>query len=123
MSENKKVLAVDDSITMLTVLRLCLEKEGHSVDTASSGEQALSYLACNEYDVIFADYNMPSMDGITLTKKIRRLPSHKDTPVVIVTTESQIDKKSQGKDAGATGWVVKPFKPDQLVSVIKAVTK
>lgn len=122
MSKEKRVLAVDDSRTMLEVIRLSLSKEGYMVDTAANGEQALQLIGGNNYDVIFVDFNMPAMDGITLTKKIREIPSHKSVPVIIVTTESQLNKKIEGKDAGATGWIVKPYRPEQLVSVVEKVT-
>lgn len=118
----KRILAVDDSRTMLETIRISLEKEGYHVDTAFSGEDALALIGTNKYDVIFTDFNMPVMDGLTLTKNIRRTPSHAMVPIIVVTTESQAEKKQQGKNAGATGWMVKPYRPDQLVSIIEKVT-
>jgi two-component system chemotaxis response regulator CheY len=118
----KKILTVDDSRTMLETIRITLEKEGYDVDTASSGSEALGLLEGNRYSVIFADYNMPEMDGITLTKKIRSTASHRMVPVIMVTTESKSDRKNEGRSAGVTGWMVKPFLPDQLISVVEKVT-
>lgn len=120
---SKKILAVDDSRTMLESIRISLEKEGYGIDTAVSGEEALALLKSNRYDLVFTDYNMPEMDGVALVKKIRRLLSSQSlVPIIMVTTESQNEKKIRGKIAGVTGWVVKPFRPDQLVSVVEKVT-
>lgn len=118
----KKVLSVDDSMTMLQTISLTLEKEGYDVVTASDGVDALKKLKGDEkFNVIITDVNMPNMDGITLTREIRKLDKYKYTPIVVLTTESQADKKDEGKQAGATGWIVKPFKPEQLVAVMRKV--
>ena len=73
------------------------------------------------FDLVVTDYNMPNMDGITMVKEIKKLPNYKFTPIMMLTTESGADKKQQGKAAGATGWIVKPFNPDQLISTVKRV--
>lgn len=120
---SKTILAVDDSVTMLQTISLSLEKEGYKVITAIDGVDALSVLKGGEkFDVIITDVNMPNMDGITLTAEIRKLEPYKFTPIIVLTTESQVGKKEDGKQAGATGWIVKPFKPEQLVSVVRRVS-
>ncbi len=120
---SKTILAVDDSITMLQTISLSLEKEGYKVVTATDGNDALNVLKGGEkFNVIITDVNMPNMDGITLTAEIRKIEQYKFTPIIVLTTESQAGKKDEGKQAGATGWIVKPFKPEQLVSVVKRVS-
>lgn len=120
---SKTILAVDDSVTMLQTISLSLEKEGYKVITASDGVDGLNVLKGGEkFDVIITDVNMPNMDGITLTAEIRKLEQYKFTPIIVLTTESQVGKKEDGKQAGATGWIVKPFKPEQLVSVVRRVS-
>jgi len=119
----KTVLAVDDSVTMLQTISLSLEKEGFKVTTAADGAEALEILKGDaKFDVIITDVNMPNMDGITLTGEIRKLANQKFTPIIVLTTESQAGKKEDGKKAGATGWIVKPFKPEQLVAVVRRVS-
>lgn len=117
----KSILAVDDSVTMRQTIATTLEKEGYTVALASDGVDALSKLNGGRFHVIITDINMPNMDGISLIKEIRSMPSHRFTPIIVLTTESQPQKKEEGKSAGATGWIVKPFKPEQLVAVIKKV--
>ena len=120
---SKTILAVDDSITMLQTITLSLEKEGFKVVTASDGNDALNVLKGGEkFNVIITDVNMPNMDGIALTAEIRKLEAYKFTPIIVLTTESQAGKKDEGKQAGATGWIVKPFKPEQLVAVVRRVS-
>ncbi len=120
---SKTILAVDDSVTMLQTISLALEKEGYKVITASDGVDGLNVLKGGEkFDVIITDVNMPNMDGIALTAEIRKLEQYKFTPIIVLTTESQVGKKEDGKQAGATGWIVKPFKPEQLVSVVRRVS-
>src|SRR3990170_1325012 len=99
---SKNILAVDDSVTMRQTISTTLEKEGYSVTLAN-------------------DINMPNMDGIRLIQEVRKLASHKFTPIIVLTTESQPEKKEEGKNAGATGWIIKPFKPEQLIAVLKKV--
>lgn len=118
----KTILAVDDSATMLMTISMSLEKEGYIVKTAGNGVEALQVLNNGgKFNAIVTDVNMPQMDGITLTAEIRKLPAYKFVPIIVVTTESQLGKKEEGKKAGATGWIVKPFKPDQLVAVMRKV--
>lgn len=118
----KQILAVDDSPTMLQSISLTLQKEGYIVTTATDGVDALGKLnSGSRFHAIITDVNMPNMDGITLTREVRKIPACKFIPIIVLTTESHGDKKDAGKNAGATGWIVKPFKPEQLVGVIRKV--
>ena len=118
----KQILAVDDSPTMLQSIILTLQKEGYEVTTATDGVDALGKLNNGgRFNAIITDVNMPNMDGITLTREVRKIAACKFTPIIVLTTESQGEKKDAGKNAGATGWIVKPFKPEQLVGVIRKV--
>lgn len=117
-----KVLTVDDSKTMRDMVSFTLKGAGHDVVEANDGQQALSVLlADSKVDLIITDVNMPNMDGITLVKRIRENPAFKSTPILILTTEADAQKKSQGREAGATGWIVKPFSPDKLLQVVAKV--
>ncbi len=121
---SEKILAVDDSTVVLTAISLVLEAHGYKVETARDGVEALEALSKNgSYKAIITDVNMPNMDGVTLTGEIRKLPDYSFTPIIILTTESQAQKKEEGKKAGATGWLVKPIKPDQLISVIRKIVQ
>jgi two-component system chemotaxis response regulator CheY len=98
-----------------------LKGAGYNVVEAEDGKDALGKLTGTEVHMIITDLNMPNMDGITLIKSVRALPAFKFIPIVMLTTESQDTTKQAGKAAGATGWIVKPFKPDQLLAVVKKV--
>ena len=117
----KSILAVDDSVTMRQTIATTLEKEGYTVILANDGKDAVSKLNGNRFNLIITDINMPNMDGISLIKEIKKQASHKFTPIIVLSTESQPEKKEEGKSAGATGWIIKPFKPDQLIAVVKKV--
>jgi len=119
----KKILAVDDSASMRQMVGFTLKKAGFEVVEAKDGSEALSIAKQQSFDAVISDVNMPVMDGITLIKELRTLPSYKFTPLLMLTTESGIDKKTEGKAAGATGWIVKPFNPDQLLAVLKKVIR
>ena len=116
-----KILAVDDSASMRQMVSFTLKGAGHTVTEAGDGEEALSLAKSNKYDLVLSDVNMPKMDGIALTKELRTLPEFKFTPILILTTEAGMNKKQDGKAAGATGWIVKPFNPDQLLATVKKV--
>ena len=113
------ILAVDDSASMRQMVSFTLKGAGHQVTEAEDGVDALSKAKAGPFDLVITDVNMPNMDGITLISELRKLPSFKFTPLLMLTTESASDKKMAGKNAGATGWIVKPFNPDQLLAVIK----
>jgi two-component system chemotaxis response regulator CheY len=119
----KKILAVDDSASMRQMVGFTLKKAGFDVVEAKDGSEALNIAKQQSFDAVISDVNMPVMDGITLIKELRALPSYKFTPLLMLTTESGLDKKTEGKAAGATGWIVKPFNPDQLLAVLKKVIR
>ena len=116
-----KILAVDDSASMRQMVSFTLKGAGHDVVEAVDGVDALAKAKGTTFDLVISDVNMPNMDGITLIKELRSLPAFKFTPMLMLTTESTGDKKQQGKAAGATGWIVKPFNPDQLLATIGKV--
>jgi two-component system chemotaxis response regulator CheY len=118
---NKRILTVDDSASMRQMVNFTLTAAGYDVTEAEDGLEALGKLNGEAVNMIIADINMPNMDGIELIRKVRTHDAYKFIPIIILTTESQSDLKQQGKAAGATGWIVKPFTPSQLVSVVKKV--
>src|SRR5687768_11510480 len=117
-----KILAVDDSASMRQMVAFTLKGAGHTVIEATDGMDALKAAKSNTgFDLVISDVNMPNMDGITLIRELRAIPDFKFTPILMLTTESGLEKKSEGKAAGATGWIVKPFNPDQLLATIGKV--
>lgn len=116
-----KILAVDDSASMRQMVSFTLKAAGHAVTDAADGQQALNIAKTQSFDLVLTDVNMPIMDGLTLTKELRALPAYRFTPILVLTTEAGMDKKQAGRAAGATGWLVKPFNPDQLLATIKKV--
>lgn len=117
----KTILTVDDSFSIRQAVTLTLSAAGYSVLDASGGSAALELCKAHDIHAILTDLNMPEMDGVTLIQRIRVLPNHAFTPIIMLTTESNPEHKARGKAAGATGWIVKPFKPDQLLAVIKRI--
>lgn len=115
------ILAVDDSASMRQMVVFTLKSAGHNVVEAGDGSEALTLAKSSQFDLVLSDVNMPNMDGIALARELRNLPNFKFTPILMLTTESGLEKKSEGKEAGATGWIVKPFNPDQLLATIKKV--
>ena len=115
------ILAVDDSASMRQMVSFTLKGAGYEVVEASDGEDALGKARGKPVNLVLTDVNMPRMDGIALIRELRKLSSYKFTPILMLTTESAADKKAEGKSAGATGWIVKPFNPDQLLATIKKV--
>lgn len=115
------ILAVDDSASMRQMVSFTLKGAGYNVVEAVDGLDALNKAKAQTFDCVVTDVNMPNKDGIELIKDLRALPNYKFTPLLMLTTEAGMDKKQQGKDAGATGWIVKPFNPDQLLKTIKKV--
>lgn len=118
----KRVMTVDDSRTMREMVAFTLRKAGYEVQEAEDGQKAIAVLQASPADVIITDLNMPVMDGVTLIKALRADPKHRSVPILMLTTESDAGKKAEGKNAGATGWLVKPFDPQKLVDVIKRVS-
>jgi two-component system chemotaxis response regulator CheY len=117
----KCILIVDDSETVRQVLQLALGNAGYQVVEAEDGFDALTKLSGAQVDMLITDLNMPNMDGLELIKKVREEGTHRFTPIVMLTTESSEEKKKAGREAGASGWIVKPFKPEQLLKVVKMV--
>lgn len=115
------ILAVDDSASMRQMVSFTLKGAGHSVVEAVDGVDALAKARTGKFDLVISDVNMPNMDGITLIRELRALPNFKFTPMLMLTTESTVEKKQEGKAAGATGWIVKPFNPDQLLATANKV--
>ena len=119
MSAN--LLIVDDSTSMRQMVAFALTSGGYNVKEAEDGIAALEVAKTQKFDAVITDVNMPRMDGIELIRQLRALPGYKFTPLLMLTTESGADKKGEGKAAGATGWLVKPFDPDQLLATVRKV--
>ncbi len=119
----KTVLIVDDEESFLLSLDAGLRQYAQSfgIVTAGDGKEALDVLRRTRVDLVVTDLNMPVMDGMTLIRQLRAKPEFKFTPILMLTTESQQEKKAEGKAAGATGWIVKPFDPGRLLEVVKKV--
>ena len=120
----KTVLIVDDSASMRQMLGLTLRGAGYQVLEGGNGEEGMERLAAapsGRVDLIITDVNMPVMDGLTFTRRLRSQGSARFTPILILTTENHEQRKAEGKAAGATGWIVKPFQPAQLLKVIEKV--
>ncbi len=117
----KKALTVDDSRTMREMVSFTLKGAGYEVVEAEDGKDALVKIAANKVDVVITDLNMPNMNGFELIRALRADSNYKFTPILMLTTEGDGSKKEEGKAAGATGWIVKPFNPEKLVEVVKKV--
>jgi two-component system chemotaxis response regulator CheY len=115
----KTIMTVDDSASVRQMVSFTLRNEGYSVIEAADGVDAMEKLVGSRVSMILTDLNMPRMDGIDLIRQVRQDGGCKFVPIVMLTTESQAEKKMAGKAAGATGWIVKPFKPQQLLAVVK----
>lgn len=115
----KKILFVDDSASMRQVVGMAISAAGYDVTSAEDGVDAMIKVEADKFDAIVTDLNMPNMNGIELIKAVKQNANNKFAPIIMLTTESSDEMKQQGKDAGAKVWVVKPFKPDQLVGVLK----
>ena len=120
-ANGEKILVVDDSASIREMVSFTLKSAGYEVITASDGVEALDFAKNNEVKLVVTDINMPNMDGITLIQELRKLGTYQYVPILTLTTESGDEKKKQGKDAGATGWIVKPFDPDSLLKTIRKV--
>ncbi|MDR2324847.1 response regulator [Comamonas sp. GB3 AK4-5] len=119
----QSILAVDDSPSMRKMVSFTLSGAGYKVVEAVDGVDALEKAEAQQIDLVLADQNMPRLDGIGLTKKLREHPRFKNTPILILTTESSDQMKQAGRAAGATGWLVKPFDPSRLIEVIQKVIR
>ena len=117
----KVILTVDDSASIRQMVSFTLKNEGYDIVEAVDGMDGLEKMKSSAVDMVLTDLHMPNMNGIELIREIRANPATKFIPIIFLTTESQAEKKQEGKSAGATGWIVKPFKPEQLVAVVKKV--
>lgn len=119
----KRILIADDSTSVRKLVVFTLQEAGYEVVEAVDGRDALEKTRSIPIDMVITDLNMPNLDGITFTREARELPASRFIPIIILTTEAQPEKKQEGKEAGATGWIVKPFLPDQLIAVVRKVLK
>ena len=117
----KTVLTVDDSASIRQMVAFTLKGAGYSVIEAADGQDGLDKAKATAVQLVLTDQNMPKMDGLTLTRSLRGLPAYAGVPILMLTTESSDAMKAQGKAAGATGWLVKPFDPAKLLEVVKKV--
>lgn len=117
----KSVLVVDDSPSIRQMVEVTLKGAGYDITTASDGQDALDKCKFTRFDFVLTDQNMPRMDGLTLIRSLRGMGAYTRTPIMVLTTEASADMKNQGKAAGATGWMVKPFDPNKLLEVLKKV--
>ena len=117
----KKILIVDDSESIREVVCFTLQKSGHEVQKAVDGQDALKYLDGTPYDLIITDLHMPPPNGIELIKIIRASEKYSNIPILMLTTEAEEKKKFEAKDAGATGWITKPFSPDRLTLAVRKI--
>ena len=115
------ILAVDDSASMRGMVAFTLRGAGHAVTEAENGQLALDVARGSTFDLVLADVNMPVMDGISMVRELRAMDAYRGVPILMLTTESHTEKKMEGKAAGATGWLVKPFDPEQLLATVKRV--
>jgi len=116
-----RILAVDDSAAMRQMVGITLTAAGHEVQQAADGRTALQLAERETFDLVITDVNMPVMDGLTLVRHLRNLPNYRGVPLLVLTTEATTERKLEGKAAGATGWLVKPFNPDRLLATVAKV--
>ncbi|MBK1694969.1 two-component system response regulator [Chromatium weissei] len=114
----KTIMVVDDSASLRNVVGIALKSAGYDVIEASDGRDALAKLNGQKVHLIVSDVNMPNMDGITLVRELKQLPNYKFTPIMMLTTESQPEKKQAARDAGAKAWLLKPFQPPMLLDAV-----
>ena len=116
-----RVLTVDDSNSLRRMVAFTLKRAGHEVVQAADGSEGLTKVQEQKIDLALVDVNMPSMGGIEMVTEMRKLPEYTRTPILMLTTESSDEKKQEGRQAGATGWIVKPFSPEQLLAIVEKV--
>ncbi|MEN6584629.1 MAG: response regulator [Sulfuricella sp.] len=114
----KTILIVDDSTTLRQVVSIALKGAGYDVIEGSDGKDALTKLTGQKVHLIISDVNMPNMDGFTFVSEVKKLPAYKFTPIIMLTTEAGEEKKAAGQAAGAKAWMVKPFKPEQMLNAV-----
>jgi two-component system chemotaxis response regulator CheY len=116
-----RVMTVDDSKTMRDMVSFTLRQAGFTVSEAEDGQKALAALRGSQADLVITDLNMPNMDGLALIRALRNEAKYRTVPILMLTTEADATKKAEGRNAGATGWIVKPFSPEKLIEVVKRV--
>jgi two-component system chemotaxis response regulator CheY len=116
-----RILISDDSASMRQMLAYTLKDANHEVFQADNGSKALELAKTNRYDLVITDVNMPLLDGLSLVRELRALPEYQYKPILLLTTESDPEKKKIAKTAGATGWIIKPFNPDKLLAAVRKV--
>lgn len=114
----KKILVIDDSASLREVVSIALKAAGYEVTEAADGQDALAKLDGNKINLVICDVNMPVMDGISFVKEVKKRPEYRFLPVMMLTTESRESRKEEGQRAGAKAWVVKPFRPDQILNAV-----
>ncbi len=119
----KRILTVDDSASVRQMVSFTLRKAAYEVVEAVDGKDGLAKVSSGKFDLIVTDLNMPNVDGIQMITAVRKLPGYTFIPILMLTTESQAEKKDAGRKAGATGWIVKPFNADQLIAVVQKLVK
>jgi len=119
----KVIMTVDDSASVRQMVSFTLKQAGYEVVEAKDGQDALDKLGASSVNMLITDLNMPKIDGIKLIRKVREKPESRFMPIIMLTSDSHDSKKKEGRAAGATGWIVKPFKPEQLLAVIKKVLR
>lgn len=119
----KRILTVDDSASVRQMVSFTLRKADYEVVEAVDGKDGLAKVSSGKFDLIITDLNMPNVDGIQMIAAVRKLPGYSFIPILMLTTESQAEKKDAGRKAGATGWIVKPFNADQLIAVLQKLVK
>lgn len=117
----KTILTVDDSVSIRQMVAVTLRGAGYDVIEAADGNEGLAKAKASAANLVLTDQNMPGIDGLALIRQLRGLPAYRSTPILVLTTESSDAVKAQGKAAGATGWLVKPFDPQRLIEVVKKV--
>jgi two-component system chemotaxis response regulator CheY len=118
-----RILTVDDSVAMRQMVEVTLTSAGYEVAQAKDGRQALDLAGSQSFDLVITDVNMPEMDGLSLVRELRAMPAYKHTPMLVLTTEASTERKNEGRQAGATGWLVKPFNPERLIETVARVLK
>jgi two-component system, chemotaxis family, chemotaxis protein CheY len=118
-----RILAVDDSAAMRQMVEVTLTGAGYTVLKAADGREAMALAQSGTFDLVITDVNMPNMGGIALVRQLRALPAYRFTPMLVLTTESGSELKNEGREAGATGWIVKPFNPERLLATVAKVLK
>jgi len=121
MNKKKKIMTVDDSASIRQMMSFTLKQAGFDVVEAVDGEDALAKFATEDVQMLITDLNMPKMDGTSLIREVRKNAANRFMPILMLTTETQESKRQEGKSAGASAWIVKPFKPEQLLGVVRMV--